>query len=108
MNSNSANDPINIIFLSNRTNNFEKYENKLYAENLTEIEKFTEKYGLSGKKAAALDENLVKKYLKFLEENLIKQYDVLEKLKKNLMKNGVKYISFSYGGYSNMNYLLNI
>ena len=110
MNTNSANEPIHVIFLSNRTNNFEKYEDKLYAENLTEIEKFTEKYGLSGKKEATLDENLVKKYLKFHkeEENLIKEYDNFRKIVKTLMKNGVKYISFSYGGYSEVHYLLNI
>ena len=67
MKNNSTNGPIHVIFLSNRTNNFEKYENKLYAENLTEIEKFTEKYGLSSKKEASLDHNLVKKYLKYMK-----------------------------------------
>ena len=110
MKNNSTNGPIHVIFLSNRTNNFEKYENKLYAENLTEIEKFTEKYGLSGKKEASLDHNLVKKYLKFNkdEENLIKEYDNFRKIVKALMKNGVKYISFSYGGYSEVHYLLTI
>ena len=110
MKKNSANSPIHVIFLSNKTNNFEKYENKLYAENLTETEKFSEKYGLSGKKEASLDQNLVKKYLKFNkdEENLIKEYDNFRKIVKTLMKNGVKYISFSYGGYSEVHYLLNI
>ena len=110
MKENSKNGPIHVIFLSNRTNNFEKYENKLYAENLTEVEKFTEKYGLSGKKEASLDQNLVKKYLKYNkdEENLIKEYDNFRKIVKTLMKNGVKYISFSYGGYSEVHYLLNI
>ena len=110
MKENSSNGPIHVIFLSNRTNNFEKYENKLYAENLTEIEKFTEKYGLSGKKEASLDQNLVKKYLKYNknEENLIKEYDNFRKIVKTLMKMGVKYISFSYGGYSEVHYLLTI
>ena len=110
MKENSSNGPIHVIFLSNRTNNFEKYENKLYAENLTEIEKFTEKYGLSGKKEASLDQNLVKKYLKYNknEENLIKEYDNFRKIVKTLMKMGVKYISFSYGGYSELHYLLTI
>ena len=110
MKENSSNGPIHVILLSNRTNNFEKYENKLYAENLTEIEKFTEKYGLSGKKEASLDQNLVKKYLKYNknEENLIKEYDNFRKIVKTLMKMGVKYISFSYGGYSEVHYLLTI
>ena len=110
MKENSKVGPIHVIFLSNRTNNFEKYENKLYAENLTEVEKFTEKYGLSGKKETSLDQNLVKKYLKYNkeEENLIKEYDNFRKIVKTLMKNGVKYISFSYGGYSEVHYLLSI
>lgn len=110
MKDNSTNGPIHVIFLSNRTNNFEKYENKLYAENLTELEKFTEKYGLSGKKEASLDYNLVKKYLKWNknEENLIKEYDNFRKIVKTLMKMGIKYISFCYGGYSEVHYLLNI
>lgn len=107
---NSLNGPIHVIFLSNRTNNFEKYENKLYSENLTEVEKFTEKYGLSWKKEATLDDNLLKKYLKYNkgEENLIKEYDNFRKIVKALIKNGIKYISFSYGGYSEIHYLLNI
>ena len=110
MKSNSKNGPIHVIFVSNRTNNFEKYENKLYSENLTAIEKFTEKYGLSGRKEATLDDNLVKKYLKFNkdEENLIKEYDNFRKIVKALMKIGIKYISFCYGGYSEVHYLLNI
>ena len=110
MKSNSKNGPIHVIFVSNRTNNFEKYENKLYSENLSAIEKFTEKYGLSWKKEATLDDNLVKKYLKFNkdEENLIKEYDNFRKIVKALMKIGIKYISFCYGGYSEVHYLLNI
>ena len=110
MKDNSSNGPIHVIFVSNRTNNFEKYENKLYAENLTEIEKFSEKYGLSGKKEASLDKELVKKYLKFYkdEENLIKEYDNFRKIVKTLMNIGIKYISFSYGGYTEVHYLLSI
>ena len=50
------------------------------------------------------------KYLKYKkeEENLIKEYDNFRKIVKTLLKNGVKYISFSYGGYSEVHYLLNI
>ena len=107
---NSKDGPIHVIFVPNRTNNFEKYENKLYSQNLTEIEKFTEKYGLSGKKEESLDENLVKQYLKYHKDegNLIKEYDNFRKIVKTLMKNGVKYISFSYGGFTEIHYLLNI
>ena len=107
---NSSDSPIHVIFVSNRTNNFEKYENKLYDANLTEIEKFSEKYGLSGKKEESLNEDLVKKYLKYNKEegNLIKEYDNFRKIVKTLMKMGIKYISFSYGGYSEIHYLLNI
>lgn len=110
MKENSSNEPVHVIFVSNRTNNFEKYETKLYSENLTEIEKFTEKYGLSGKKEATLNEELVKNYLKFYkkEENLIKEYDNFRKIVKALMKIGIKYISFSYGGFSEIHYLLSI
>ena len=110
MKDNSSNGPIHVIFLSNRTNNFEKYENKLYAENLTEIEKFSEKYGLCGRKEASLDKELVKKYLKLYkdEENLIKEYDNFRKIVKTLMNIGIKYISFSYGGYTEVHYLLSI
>ena len=110
MKENSSNEPMHVIFVSNRTNNFEKYETKLYSENLTEIEKFTEKYGLSGKKEATLNKELVKNYLKFYkkEENLIKEYDNFRKIVKALMKIGIKYISFSYGGYSEIHYLLSI
>jgi hypothetical protein len=110
MKENSSNEPVHVIFVSNRTNNFEKYETKLYSENLTEIEKFTEKYGLSGKKEATLNNELVKNYLKFYkkEENLIKEYDNFRKIVKALMKIGIKYISFSYGGFSEIHYLLSI
>ena len=110
MKDNSTIGPIHAIFLSNRTNNFENYENKLYAEHLTELEKFNEKYGLSGKKETSLDQDLVKKYLKHNknEENLIKEYDNFRKVVKTLMNLGIKYISFSYGGYSEVHYLLNI
>ena len=110
MKDNSTNGPIHVIFLSNRTNNFENYENKLYSENLTEIEKFKEKYGLSWKKETTLDENLLKKYIKYnkKEENLIKEYDNFRKIVKTLMKNGIKYISFCYGGYTEVHYLLGI
>ena len=107
---NSVNGPIHVIFISNRTNKFEKYENKLYSENLTEIEKLEEKFGLSGKKEKSLDRNLVKQYLKFNkeEEYLIKEYDNFRKIVKTLMKMGIKYISFSYGGFSEVHYLLSI
>ena len=110
MKDNSNDGPIHVIFVSNRTNNFEKYENKLYAMNLTEIEKFSEKYGLSEKKEESLSDNLVKQYLKYNKDegNLIKEYDNFRKIVKTLMKMGVKYISFSYGGYSEIHYLLNI
>jgi hypothetical protein len=110
MKDNSNDGPIHVIFVSNRTNNFEKYENKLYSQNLTEIEKFSEKYGLSGKKEESLDDNLVKQYLKFHKDegNLIKEYDNFRKIVKTLMKMGIKYISFSYGGFSEIHYLLNI
>ena len=110
MKDNSSDGPIHVIFVSNRTNNFEKYENKLYSANLTEIEKFSEKYGLSGKKEESLDENLVKQYLKYNKDegNLIKEYDNFRKIVKTLMKMGIKYISFSYGGYSEIHYLLDI
>ena len=110
MKENSKEGPTHVIFISNRTNNFGKYENKLYSQNLTEIEKFSEKYGLSGKKEESLDDNLVKKYLKYNkeEENLIKEYDNFRKIVKALMKTGIKYISFSYGGFSEIHYLLNI
>ena len=110
MKDNSTNGPIHVIFVSNRTNNFEKYENKLYEMNLTEIEKFSEKYGLAGKKEESLSENLVKQYLKYNKDegNLIKEYDNFRKIVKTLMKMGIKYISFSYGGYSEIHYLLNI
>ena len=110
MKDNSNDGPIHVIFVSNRTNNFEKYENKLYSQNLTEIEKFSEKYGLSGKKEESLDDNLVKQYLKYHKDegNLIKEYDNFRKIVKTLMKMGIKYISFSYGGFSEIHYLLNI
>ena len=110
MKDNSNDGPIHVIFVSNRTNNFEKYENKLYSQNLTEIEKFSEKYGLSGNKEESLDDNLVKQYLKFHKDegNLIKEYDNFRKIVKTLMKMGIKYISFSYGGFSEIHYLLNI
>ena len=110
MKENSSDGPIHVIFVSNRTNNFEKYENKLYSQNLTEIEKFTEKYGLSEKKEESLNQNLVKQYLKYNKEenNLIKEYDNFRKIVKTLMKMGIKYISFSYGGFSEIHYLLNI
>ena len=110
MKDNSNDGPIHVIFVSNRTNNFEKYENKLYSQNLTEIEKFSERFGLSWKKEESLDDNLVKQYLKYNkeEENLIKEYDNFRKIVKTLMKNGIKYISFSYGGFSEIHYLLNI
>lgn len=74
---NSKDGPIHVIFVPNRTNNFEKYENKLYSQKLTEVEKFTEKYGLSDKKEETLDEKLVKYYLKYNKDegNLIKEYD---------------------------------
>ena len=110
MKDNSSDGPIHVIFVSNRTNNFEKYENKLYSADLTEVEKFSEKFGLADKKEESLNENLVKKYLKYNkdEENLIKEYDNFRKIVKTLMKMGIKYISFSYGGYSEIHYLLNI
>jgi hypothetical protein len=110
MKENSSDGPIHVIFVSNRTNNFEKYENELYSENLTEIEKFSEKYGLSKKKEESLNEESVKLYLKYHkeEENLIKEYDNFRKIVKTLMKMGIKYISFSYGGFSEIHYLLNI
>ncbi len=110
MKDNSFDEKMHVIFVSNRTNNFEKYETKLYTENLTEIEKFTEKYGLSGRKEATLNKELVKNYLKFYknEENLIKEYDNFRKIVKALMKIGIKYISFSYGGYTEIHYLLSI
>ena len=110
MKDNSSDGPIHVIFVSNRTNNFEKYEHKLYSADLTEMEKFSEKYGLADKKEESLNENLVKKYLKYNknEENLIKEYDNFRKIVKTLMKMGIKYISFSYGGYSEIHYLLNI
>ena len=110
INENSNEGPIHVMFLSNRTNNFEKYENKLYIENLTESEKFEEKYGLSGKKEKILDRNLVKQYLKYHkdEEYLIKEFDNFRKTVKTLMKLGIKYISFSYGGFSEVHYLLSI
>ena len=50
MKDNSSDGPIHVIFVSNRTNNFEKYENKLYSADLTEVEKFSEKFGLADKK----------------------------------------------------------
>ena len=107
---NSKDGPIHVIFVPNRTNNFEKYENKLYSQKLTEVEKFTEKYGLSDKKEETLDEKLVKNYLKYNKDegNLIKEYDNFRKIVKTLMQNGVKYISFSYGGFTEIHYLLNI
>jgi len=110
MKENSSDGPIHVIFVSNRTNNFEKYENKLYSENLTEVEKFSEKYGLSKKKEESLNEGSVKQYLKYNndEENLIKEYDNFRKIVKTLLKMGIKYISFSYGGFSEIHHLLNI
>ena len=110
MKDNSSDGPIHVIFVCNQTNNFEKYENKLYSANLTEIEKFTEKYGLSGKKEESLNENLVKQYLKYKkhEDNFIKEYDNFRNIVKTLMKMRIKYISFSYGGYSEIHLLLNI
>ena len=110
MKDNSSDGPIHVIFVSNRTNNFGKYENKLYETKLTEVEKFSEKYGLSGKKEESLSDNLVKQYLKYNKDevNLIKEYDNFRKIVKTLMKMGIKYISFSYGGFSEIHYLLNI
>ena len=110
MKENSSDGPIHVIFVSNRTNNFEKYEKELYSENLTEDEKFSEKYGLSKKKEESLNEESLKHYLKYHkeEENLIKEYDNFRKIVKTLMKMGIKYISFSYGGFSEIHYLLNI
>ena len=110
MKENSSNGPIHVIFLSNRTNNFEKYETKLYSENLTEMEKFSEKFGLSGKKESSLDPDLYKKYIKLYknEANLIKEYDNFRKIVKALMQLGIKYISFCYGGYTEVHYLISI
>ncbi len=58
--------PLHVIFISNQTNKFELYENNLYSCNLSETEKFREKFGLSWKKETSLDKELVKRYLRAL------------------------------------------
>ena len=61
-------------------------------------------------KEESLNENLVKQYLKYNkhEDNFIKEYDNFRNIVKTLMKMRIKYISFSYGGYSEIHLLLNI
>ena len=111
INDNSKEDrPLHVIFISNQTKQFETYENKLYSEKLTEAEKLNEKFGLSSKKEETLDEELVKNYLKYKndEENLIKEYDNFRKIVKTMLNDGVKYVSFSYGGYMELHYLSTI
>ena len=107
---NSFDGKMHVIFISNKSNNFEKYENKLYSEDVKEKEKIPEKYRISNKTETSLNKELMKKYLKINknEENLIKEYDNFRKIVKTLMKIGIKYISFSYGGYYEVHYLLNI
>ena len=102
--------PLHVIFISNQTKQFETYENKLYSEKLTDAEKFKEKFGLSSKKEKTLDDELVKNYLKYNndEANLIKEYDNFRKIVKTMLNDGVKYVSFSYGGYMELHYLSTI
>ena len=111
INDNSKEDrPLHVIFISNQTKQFETYENKLYSEKLTDAEKFKEKFGLSSKKEKTLDDELVKNYLKYNndEANLIKEYDNFRKIVKTMLNDGVKYVSFSYGGYMELHYLSTI
>ena len=104
-------DEYHLILITNLTENFEMFENKLYKEKITEEETLLRKVGLlSCERKTDLEDSEVKKYLKDNKKNKnayreIKEYDNLKSCIKQLIKTKHKYISFAYGGFKDIHCL---
>ena len=100
-----------LILITNLTENFEMFENKLYKEKITKEETLLRKVGLlSNERQTDLEDSEVKKYLKDNKKNKnayreIKEYDNLKSCIKQLIQTKHKYISFAYGGFKDIHCL---
>lgn len=101
-------DNYHFILLTTSTNHFEEYESKFCPEKkLSETESYSIRCGLQEKKEKELNEKEMKKYINKNKDrqNQLKEYELLKTLLQLMEQDQFPYVSFVYGGYSEIHEL---
>ena len=89
------------IFLTSSTDNFSKFENNMYVENITDEERTQMIFGLKKQQKIdkELDFNNAKEKLSIKEIYKLKEYDNLRKTLKVMKEQNFPYVGYVYGGF---------